>query len=129
MFKNHTKTYWALAILPALLFLLGAYLKLTAHPMEVEGFAFFGYSLGFMYFIGACELLGALGLLFGQVIDERLPRLAAVGLIIILLGALYTHATHPPLLAGIPALVLLVLLGLFLKVSKDSGQMPAARAS
>ena len=106
--------YWALLIVPILVFLSGAYLKLTGSEIEVQGFLTFGYSLTFMYFIGACEILGALGLLFGHLLHRQLPRVAALGLLIIMLGALYTHATHPPILAGIPAAVVTLLLLTFL---------------
>lgn len=123
--NTRTKTYWALIILPVLVFFAGAYMKLTGSQIEVEGFQNFGYSLSFMYFIGACELLGALGLLLGQFVHAQLPRLAALGLLIIMLGALYTHVTHPPVLAGIPALIVTILLVTFLQVSRPKQVLSA----
>ena len=122
MYMNKKKdiAYWVLAVLIALPFLAGAYLKLTGSEMEVQGFQMFGYPLWFMYFIGACELLGAFGLLFGKILHRDLPRLAALGLIGIMIGAIYTHVMYTPLVMAIPALVLSILLIVFLRVSKPT---------
>ena len=60
----------------------------------------------FNYFIGACEVLGAIGLFV-----PRVRRLAAVGIGTIMLGALYYHVRFTPLVQGIPALVFLMLAG------------------
>ncbi|WP_418936972.1 DoxX family protein [Paenibacillus anseongense] len=39
-------------------------MKLTENAQQVELFTeVFGYAKGFMYFVGACEVLGALGLI------------------------------------------------------------------
>lgn len=117
MTKGTKIAYWILAVLIALPFFAGAYLKLTGSEMEVTGFQYFGYALWFMYVIGVLELLGALGILFGGVIHKQLPRLAALGLLGIMIGALYSHATHPPLSAGVPAVVISILIVVFLWVS------------
>ena len=57
--------------------------------------------------IGAAEVLGGIGLLI-----PRTTRLAALGLIIIMAGAVFMHATKIPggIAKGVPALVLLGLL-------------------
>jgi putative oxidoreductase len=63
--------------------------KLLGKPEAVEGFIKYGYSDGFRLFIGTCEFLGGIALL--------IPRLAfwsAIGLFIIMIGAVYTHLTH-----------------------------------
>ncbi len=118
MTKKKCIAYWVLAVLIAIPFFAGAYLKLTSSEMEIQGFQLFGYPLWFMYFIGVCELLGALGLLFGKIIHPALPRLAALGLLGIMIGALYTHIMYTPLTMGIPALIISVLLIVFLLVSR-----------
>lgn len=58
--------------------------------------------------MGGGELLGGIALLV-----PRLTRFAAMGLLIIMLGAVFMHATKIPggLAGGIPALVCLILLG------------------
>lgn len=117
MSKGTKIVYWILAVLIALPFFAGAYMKLTGSAMEISGFQNFGYAIWFMYVIGVLELLGALGILFGGVIHNQLPRLAALGLLGLLIGILYTHATHPPLMGGIPALIITVLVIAFLWVS------------
>ncbi|NGY89461.1 DoxX family protein [Bacillus megaterium] len=40
-------------------------MKLTGNPMQVHTFEGFGYPLGLMYFVGICEIVGAIGLLVG----------------------------------------------------------------
>ena len=120
MTKKKHIAYWVLAVLIAIPFFAGAYLKLTSSEMEVQGFQMFGYPLWFMYFIGVCELLGALGMLFGKIIHPALPRLAALGLIGIMIGALYTHVMYTPLVMAIPALILSIFLILFLMVSRGA---------
>ena len=51
-----------LLVLLSLAFLFAGGMKLLGNPMEVGMFAHWGYPLWFMYFTGACEVLGAIGL-------------------------------------------------------------------
>ena len=118
--------YWLLAGLPAAAFLFASSRKLTGNAAMVENFARFGYPPWFMYFIGAAELSGALGLLFGAVVHPILPRLAAVGLMIIMVGAVVTHVMHDPLVSAASAAVLLAMLGGFLYVARSAKQVSAA---
>jgi len=86
------------------LYLFTGFLKVSGNPAAVEGFTKYGYSDGFRLFIGASELAGAVGL--------WLPKLsfwAAAGLIVIMLGAVYTHVTNAEAPTG--PIVALVLLG------------------
>lgn len=101
---NSDKITWAIIGLTALAFAAAGIGKLMGTPMMHKSFADLGLPGWFGYFIGACELAGAIGLLI-----RRLASLAAGGLIIILAGALYYHANFPPLSAGVPALLLLIL--------------------
>jgi len=78
--------------------------KLAGVPQLHESFRLLGLPAWFGYFIGACEVSGAVGLFI-----KPLRRLAAGGLCVILVGALYFHATHPPIQAGVPALIFLLL--------------------
>lgn len=110
--------YWVLAVMLALAFGFAGFSKLSGNVMSVEMFEHFGYPIFFMYFIGACELAGALGLVFGQIIDVRLPRLAAMGLLAIMLGAIVTHILYDPVQAMIPAAILSVLLSGILYAGK-----------
>ena len=78
--------------------------KLSGVPMVHQSFAILGLPLWFGYFIGACEVAGAVGLFIRQ-----LSALAAAGLAIIGAGAVYFHITHTPLSQGIAAFIVLVL--------------------
>ena len=72
---------------------------------------------GFLKFIGACEVLGALGLVLPGVFHVRLglTPLAAAGLVVIMLGAVvvtaFTQGVAPaafPLLVGVLATIVVV---------------------
>ena len=93
-----------ISVLIALAFLYAGSTKLSGSPQMIAGFKHFGYPVQFMYFIGACEVAGALGLFLRQT-----AWLAAAGLALIMVGAIGTHILNPPVLRAIPALVLLVL--------------------
>ena len=68
-------------------------------------FVQYGYAPWFMTFIGVSEVLGAIGLLI-----PRLAALAAVGLSIIMVGAVYTLASHHEFKQAATPVVVLVLL-------------------
>lgn len=72
---NRSRLVWSLRILLAAIFLLTAIPKLVAAPVSVSMFHQIGLGLWFMYFVGAVELAGAVGLLV-----PRLAGVAAVGL-------------------------------------------------
>lgn len=109
-------TYWILAVILALTFGFAGFSKLSASVVMIDMFTRFGLPLWSMYFIGAVEFAGALGLVFGKIIHDRLPRLAAMGLCIVMVGAIVMHVIYDadPLMRMLPAVVLLVLLTVFL---------------
>ena len=99
---------WILQILLALAFIASGGNKLLHLADTVQGFGGMGFPDWFAYLIAGAEVLGGIGLLL-----PRFTRLAAVGLIVIMVGAAFVHATKIPgglLPKGIPALALLVLL-------------------
>ena len=79
---------WTVQVLLALLFLFagGAKLALPAEAMKGQGV---DLPVMFLRFIGACEVLGALGLILPGIfrIARGLTPLAAGGLVIIMIGA------------------------------------------
>ncbi|GAB3805660.1 DoxX family protein [Micromonospora zhanjiangensis] len=77
---------WALQVLLAAAFLLAACTKFIAYPDAVEAFDQIGLGVWFMYFIGAVELSGAVGLLV-----PALSGLAGLGLTALLAGAVVTQ--------------------------------------
>lgn len=92
-----------LCYLLALVFALSGGAKLLALPFETEAFARWGYPLEFMYLTGALELAGAVGLLL-----RRLSAFAALGLAMLMLGAVGTHLLHGEwLMAGVATGILL----------------------
>lgn len=107
------KLVWGAIGLAALAYAAAGAAKLAGVAQMHESFVLLGLPGWFGYFIGACEVAGAIGLFI-----RPLSALAAMGLAIIMIGALYFHITHPPIAAGIPALILL---GLDLFVVKTRG--------
>ncbi|MGI9627115.1 MAG: DoxX family protein [Longimicrobiales bacterium] len=85
--------------------------------------ATFGYSAGFMRMIGFLELLGGVGLLIPQT-----RKLAAFGLVGLMLGAIMSHVRAPETLSGLPMPILTaVALLLVVKLHGLSGSAaPAA---
>ena len=82
----------------SVIFLLAAFMKLR----DPHQFVLFGYSQGFGVFIGAAEIYGAIGLWIPKVAQP-----AAIGLIIIMVGAIYTHMhTGDPRGGILPAILL-----------------------
>ena len=73
---------WILIVLTAFAFAAAGVLKLVGDPMFSDSFGKIGLPGGFGYFIGCCEIAGAVGLFI-----RRLATLAAAGLAIIMLGA------------------------------------------
>ena len=101
-------TLWIVQGLVALAFLFAGGTKFTMSPEEMSaGTPFPG---AFFYFIGACEVLGALGLIVPGLLKVKrgLTPLAAAGLTIIMIGATALTAMGmggegvPPIAALIP---------------------------
>lgn len=103
---------WVIRILQGLLvvgFTAFGVMKLTGSAMQVQTFEGFGYPLAFMYFIGFCEILGAIGLLVGFW-KSRIALLAAGGLVLLMTGAVFSHFKAGQGIGLImPALVFLIL--------------------
>lgn len=101
------KIAWVLQVLLGLAFIgFGGYGLLHADE-SAKNLVGMGLPGWFSYLIGASELLGGIGLLI-----PRFVRLAAAGLIVIMIGAVVLHATKIPggLAGGVPAIAFLVLL-------------------
>jgi uncharacterized membrane protein YphA (DoxX/SURF4 family) len=98
---------WILQVLLGLAFIASGGRKLMDLPGTVAMFGSMGMPAVVAYLVAGGELLGGIGLLI-----PRFVRLAALGLVIIMLGAVVMHATKIPggLANGVPAIVLLMLL-------------------
>ena len=94
---------WTTRIALSAQFVVGGVLKLTADPAMVAMFTRLGAGEGLRLFVGACEVAGAIGLLV-----PRLARLAAIGLVLLMIGAAVTNVVALQTSPAVP-LVLLVL--------------------
>ena len=106
--KGRVIVVWTLQLLLAGFFLMAGGTKLAASPQIVQGFQEWGFSKGFLIFIGAVEALGGLALLV-----PRLSSGSAIGLMVIMVGAACTHLINGDSFgATLPSLVLFLLLGI-----------------
>ena len=99
---------WIVQILLALLFLFAGGMKLIMPIEEMTKGVPIALPGWFLRFIGVCEVLGAAGLVLPWLLDIRagLTPLAALGLVIIMLGATATTwATAGPTMALLPLLI------------------------
>ncbi len=91
--KNTIAT--VLSAIVALGFLFFGGTKLIGHEMIVENFKKWGLSDMFRYAIGGLEIAGAIGLFI-----PGLRRWAALGLMGLMIGAIYTHMSNGEGVAG-----------------------------
>jgi uncharacterized membrane protein YphA (DoxX/SURF4 family) len=105
MSKGKKIALWTVSILLCALFLFAGIPKLLQPAKIGPMFVQYGYAAWFATFIGICEVLGAIGLLV-----QRVAALAAAGLSIIMVGAVYTLVSHHEAKQAITPLVVFVLL-------------------
>jgi uncharacterized membrane protein YphA (DoxX/SURF4 family) len=86
--RTANRVLWTAQILVAVLFLFAGSMKFIMSPAQMQQGPL-TFPMWFLYFIGACECLGALGLILPAVTRIRtgLVPLAASGLTIIMIGA------------------------------------------
>src|SRR5690606_40450450 len=98
---------WAAAILAAGIFVIAGGAKLAG--AMIGHFEAWGYTPGFAVAIGFAELAGAIGLLI-----PRTSGWAALGLIVVMFGALGTHFVEADYAAAMVPMVMLALLSFVL---------------
>ena len=105
--KTKTIALWSIIVLTAAAFgsagigkIIGA---VDVTPMLTE----MGLPSWVHYLIGPAELAGAVGLLI-----RKLSAAAAIGLTVIMVGAIYGHVLFTPLVQALPAIMLLVFCGI-----------------
>ncbi len=96
---------WIAIGVGALAYVAAGSAKLAGATQMAEGFVHLGLPLWFMTFIGACEVVGAVALLI-----RPLASWSAVGLAIIMIGAVVLHLRFDGVAPAIPAGVLLLLM-------------------
>ena len=92
---------WAARIVLSAQFLVGGTLKLTAEASMVAMFDDIGAGQWLRLFIGACEVAGAIGILV-----PVLTRLAAAGLVGLMIGAAITNVTALHTSPAVPVVLL-----------------------
>jgi len=98
---------WLLHGVLMLLFLFAGWGKLVMTAEQMAGPV--NFPVWFLRFIGVCEILGGLGLLLPIATGIRpvLTQLAAIGLVVIMIGATITTAMgEPKTLVALPFVVL-----------------------
>lgn len=86
MSKGQKIAMWVVTILLTALFLFAGSTKLLTPEKMLSQWV---YARWFLTVVGVCETLGAIGLLI-----PRLAALAAAGLSVIMVGAIYTLVNH-----------------------------------
>ena len=94
---------WAAMVIVTLVMLMGGVMKLTGNPMATASFSVLGLPAWVASFIGVCEIAGAIGIWL-----RKTSLLAAVGISLIMLGAICYHVLHTPLVEGMAAVVVLL---------------------
>jgi uncharacterized membrane protein YphA (DoxX/SURF4 family) len=118
-------TLWAIIIINGFSFIIETGYKLKNFDDLVEQFAHYGYARWFLYFIIIAETLGGIGVLLHFKLKTGVP--AALGLMIIMLGVVYTdwHCNNPftysyPAVDAFISLFLMVMIFKFENNVKDS---------
>ncbi|GAA0780209.1 MULTISPECIES: DoxX family protein [Pseudomonadati] len=96
---------WFSLVLASLAFLAAGLAKLAGVEQLHMSFAVMGLPVWFGYFIGACEVAGAVGIWM-----RKLSLYACSGLITIMLGAIYFHLVFDAVTHAVPAVILSLLL-------------------
>jgi len=121
MSKGQKIAMWIISGLLAALFLFAGLPKLLT-PAKM--LAQWPYAPWFLTFIGVCETLGAIGLLI-----PRLAALAAAGLSVIMIGAVYTLITHNQMKELPVPIVVFILLMLVIFLRRKQGGSVSAPAA
>ena len=99
--RPRTKTEWLGALLLGAVFFVSGALILAHRPLVVERFLEWGYPTKWMTVVGAIEVLAAVLLVI-----PRFARHGAMILIVMMLGATFTHFAHGEYFAAIVPLTL-----------------------
>lgn len=114
MSKAKSIAVWGVITLAGLAFAAAGTAKLMGVPQLHASFAIMGLPAWFGYFIGTCELAGAIGLFI-----RKLSAIAASGLIAIMLGAIFFHVKFEVVSHAVPAIVLTILLAIIISVRRQ----------
>ncbi|WP_191602703.1 DoxX family protein [Marinomonas algicola] len=82
---------WAVIAISTIAFIAAGTAKLMGVEMVHKSFAVLGLPVFTGYLVGGCEIAGAIGLFI-----KKLSALAAAGLALIMIGAMYYHLKFDP---------------------------------
>ncbi len=102
----------------SVLFLFSGYSKVSGQVAVIQGFQAAHLPIWFMYFIGVCEILGAIGLWL-----RKFQAWAAYGLFIILAGAVVTTAMFVSVPEALFPVITAIILGLVLWLGKKRSKI------
>ena len=111
MIKINPKIFLIITIITSLIFALAGLSKIFGMPMMHDSFVTLGLPIWFGYFIGVCEILGAIGI---QI--EKLNIFASFGLSIIMIGAVNYHINYEK--EGIIPSIVIACLCIIILISK-----------
>lgn len=114
MRQQHRGLIWSLSIVLAAVYLIAGISMLAGMPMWVDRFHAWGYSDMFRVLVALGQIAGAVVILI-----PRIASIGAVGLGLIMLGAIFTH-----LFLGSPAVALLPLVLLMLLAYVGRERLP-----
>lgn len=100
--------YWITTVLLCFSLTASGFMHLSLNPMMVEGMAEMGYPTYFMQIIGTWKVLAVVALLAPGF--PRLKEWAYAGVFFLLTGAFVSHAVAQGPAAGIPNIVLILML-------------------
>ena len=104
MYWPKSKVQMVIMVLLTLAFLGSGIMKLTGADMVKATFEGWGYPILFAYFIGLCEVAGAIGLWL-----RRFSYAAKVCFIILMAGAVLTHLVFDGVGEAVAPIILIVL--------------------
>lgn len=104
MYRPTSKVQMVLTVLMTLAFLGSGIMKLTGGEMVKATFEGWGYPILFAYFIGLCEVAGAIGLWL-----RRFSYAAKICFIILMAGAVLTHLVFDGVGEAMTPIILIVL--------------------
>lgn len=113
---------WLGMALVSAVMVMGGILKLSGDPTVLKSFSDLGLPSWFGTFVGVAELAGAVGLWL-----RSTSFWAALGISLVMIGAIYYHIAFPPASAGVPAAIVLLICGYILS-QRGTGVIGAPRA-
>lgn len=119
MTKTNKIVYYVLLVIVSVMFVFSGWMKVSSDPMSVEGFTSAGLALWFMYFIGAAEIAGGIGLWI-----TKFQKWAICGLSIIMVGAIVVTLMNQPAYMTLMPVIFLVAMWYIGKLGKKRSVAP-----